>query len=388
MAARKLHQPSSQGAAKQRRGASAERRSNGDVHLHPRLPEHTPESQPAAYSPLGLRKLAGALEAAERASLAFVEAPEQPEGSRQPSDNQPRPGTTPPNEPPAGASRRRSAVDQLHPSRSGTTVSRTAETPRERSALARNPRSVRYWRTRCAITATQLKLANEAAQRSKGPTRLVVPRHCYDLLQDIHDDARALAGCLEWLRLQCGSGVALEVEAAGLFRVRGGKQYDDWSCARARRKVALLVFLAMSPIELPRSAITGSTNEELMRVTCGVNQPLLVKLLCSSQRDPYCVRTLQRDLAEIDMCTDLLLRWRTPAVHAQPWERSNEKHGTMNRYCIRAGMIREQWRRARDATQALVKGTVLQFASWLVWRPAPAKGSDVPDHNAPAPAPA
>jgi hypothetical protein len=128
---------------------------------------------------------------------------------------------------------------------------------------------------------------------------------------------------------------------------------------------------------LPRSLVTGSTSDEPLLVTAGVPQTLLILLLRSAQREPYCTRTLQRDLAEIDQCTDLLLRWRTPVAHAQSWERGDKEHGVVNRYCVRARMVADQWRRARDAGEAMIKGTVIRLASWLVWRPAPARGSPV-----------
>ena len=134
----------------------------------------------------------------------------------------------------------------------------------------------------------------------------------------------------------------------------------------------------MAPQELPRFKVTGSTSDEAMLVTAGVPQTCLVLLLRSAQREPYSTRTLQRDLAEIDLCTDILLRWRTPVAHAQSWERGNSEYGVVNRYCIRAGMVASQWRRARDSGEALMKGTAIRLASWLVWRPPPQRGSPVP----------
>ena len=191
----------------------------------------------------------------------------------------------------------------------------------------------------------ELHRANEHAR--KALARLSVPREVGDLCHGIFDDVGALSGALDWVRRTHGPGVALEVEAASLYRERGGVQHDDWSMPRARRKAALLVFLLMSPHELARSSVTGSSSNEPLLVTAGVPQTLLVKLLRSSQREPYSTRTLQRDLAEIDACTDLLLRWRTPVAHAEKWERRGREHGVVNRYCVRAGMIREQWRGAR-----------------------------------------
>lgn len=246
----------------------------------------------------------------------------------------------------------------------------------ERAALTKNPRKLRYHRMECAKASTQLHIANRDARRG-AVDWLRVPREVHHLCHDICDDSNALAGALDWIRRNHGAGVALDVEAAALFRERDGVQRDDWSRPRARRKAALLVFLLMSPHELPRSAVTGSTNNEPMLVTAGVPQTLLVKLIRSAQREPYCIRTLQRDLAEIDLCTDLLLRWRTPVAHAETWECSGAEHGVVNRYCVRAGMVREQWRRACNAGEALAKRMSLQLASWMVWRPAPERGSRV-----------
>jgi hypothetical protein len=206
--------------------------------------------------------------------------------------------------------------------------------------------------------------------------RLVLPREIHRLCHDICDDTGALAGIVDWVRQRRGPAVALEYEAACLYRRRGGRQIDDWSAPRAKRKAALLALGLMSPHALPRSEVTGSTSDEMVLVTAGVPQTLLVKLLCSSQREPYCIRTLQRDLSEIEECTDMLLRWRTPAAHAQPWERKSDQ-GVLNRYCVRADMVREQWRRCRTAAESLVKATAMRLASWMVWRPAPAKGSKV-----------
>lgn len=256
-------------------------------------------------------------------------------------------------------------------------VSAIGETPRsERSPLTKNPRKLGYWRTQCSLTAHALGDVNRSA-RSQQLERLNVPRQVFQLCADICDGSDALAGALNWIHKVHGPAAVLEVEAAGLFRERGKVQRDDWSCPRARRKVALLTILLMAPHALPRSMVTGSTSDETLLVTAGVPQTLLIKLLHSSQREPYCTRTLQRDLAEIDLCTDLLLRWRTPVAHAQPWERRGAEHGVVNRYCVRANMVAEQWRRARDGAEALIKGTAIRLASWLVWRPAPARGSPV-----------
>lgn len=247
----------------------------------------------------------------------------------------------------------------------------------ERWALTRNPRVLRFWRVRCAKACTLLHQANHAARR--GVERLQVPPEVYRLTRDIVDDLQALAGALDWARQFLSPAVALEIEAAGLYRRPGAVQRDDWSCLRARRKVALLILLCMSPHELERSAVTGSSSSERVLVTAGVPQTLLAKrLIRSSAREPYCLRTLQRDLAEIDECTRLLLRWRTPAAKAEAWERGATEHGVMNRYVLRASMLREQWRRAGDAATALMKHTVLRLASWMVWREAPARGSAVP----------
>ena len=244
-------------------------------------------------------------------------------------------------------------------------------------ALTRNPRSLRYWKNRARLACAALGTANHAADKQK-LGRIVVPRAVYDLFADIFDDTRSLSGVLEWVRERCGAAVLLEVEAACLYRVPGAKQIDDWSCARARRKLGMLVLFLMSPWELPRTLVTGSTSDEPVIVTCGFPQTGLVKLLRSSQRQPYDVRTLQRDLREIDKCTKLVMRWRTPRVKAQSWECQGQSEGVVNRYCIRAGMIRDQWRRSKGAAQALIKATRLKFASWLVWTPPPRRGEQVP----------
>lgn len=247
----------------------------------------------------------------------------------------------------------------------------------EASPLTRNPRTLRYWRNRVRLAAAALATANHAADKQK-LGRIIVPRAVYDLCADIFDDTRALAGVLEWIRERAGAAVLLEVEAACLYRVAGATQLDDWSCARARRKLAFLMLLLMSPWELTRRDVTGSTSDEPILVTCGFPQTGILRLLRSSQRQPYHVRTLQRDLAEIDECTNLLLRWRTPRAKAQPWECNGQSEGVVNRYCIRAGMVRDQWRRARNAAQSLIKATRLRFASWLVWTPPPRRGQAVP----------
>lgn len=252
----------------------------------------------------------------------------------------------------------------------------------EREALTSNPRVLAHHRKRVHLARLALFRANEHVRKGL-ESSLVVPREVHQLCHAICDDTNAVAGALDWIRRTHGPGVALEVEAASLYRARVripqplGAQRDDWSAARARRKLALLTFCLMAPHVLPRSAVTGSTSNEDMLVTAGVPQSLLVLLLRSAQRDPYHPRTLQRDLAQIDECTDLLLRWRTPVPHAQVWERGGNEYGVVNRYCVRAGMVREQWRRARDASEAAIKQAMLRVASWMVWRPQPGRGSPV-----------
>lgn len=255
----------------------------------------------------------------------------------------------------------------------------------ERWALTRNPKTLRFWRLRCAKACTLLHQQNHRARG--GVERLQVPPEVYRLTRDIVDDMQALSGALDWVRQFMGPAVALEIEAAGLYRRPGCAQRDDWSCLRARRKVALLVLFCMSPHELEREHVTGSSSSERVLVTAGVPQTLLVnRLIRSSAREPYCMRTLQRDLAEIDECTRLLLRWRTPAARAEAWEVGGSEHGVVNRYVLRASMIRERWRRTGDAATALMHRTMLRMASWMVWRPAPARGELVPlAIGAPAP---
>jgi hypothetical protein len=244
----------------------------------------------------------------------------------------------------------------------------------ERRQLTKNPKKLKYHRSICEQAQVALRYANAEARGSV--ERLILPRQVYQLLHDIADTTDALAGALDWVRRARGPAVALEVEAACLYRVRGGVQVDDWSCLRARRKAQFLVLALMSPHELHRRDVTGSPSDEVMLVTAGVPQTLMQKLLRSGQREVFCKRTLQRDLAEIEECTDMLLRWRTPAAHAQPWERKSDK-GVLNRYCVRADMIRQQWRRCRNDLEALAKGTMLKLASWMVWRPAPPRGQPV-----------
>jgi hypothetical protein len=257
---------------------------------------------------------------------------------------------------------------------------------RARKALTSNPRKLSYWRNAIWNACSLLQAANERARGSRKVEWLNVPPRVGDLLHDICDSTDAAAGALSWVMRRHGGSVALEVEGACLFREPGQTQRDDWSTPRARRKLALIVFLLMSPHELPRSAVTGSTSDESLLVTAGVPQTLLVALVRSAQREPYSTRTLQRDLAEIDACTDLVLRWRTPVAHAERWERRGNEHGVVNRYCVRAGMVREQWRRAKDAAEAGAKRVILSVANWMIWRPAPARGSAVPIAPA-APAP-
>lgn len=258
----------------------------------------------------------------------------------------------------------------------------------ERAALTRNPRILAYWRKRALQACVALHKANHHARRNE-LERLEVPHQVHQFCHDVCDDTNAAAGALEWIKRTHGAGVAIEADNAALFRERKlsdedlargmkqrlGVQRDDWSCPRARRKLALIAFFLMAPFELPRSAVTGSTSKEMLLVTAGVPQTLLALLLRSGQREPYCSRTVQRDLAEIDACTDLLLRWRTPVAHAQAWERRGNKHGVVNRYCVRAGMIREQWRRMRDAGEALIKQTALRLASWMLWQPSSPRGT-------------
>jgi len=197
-----------------------------------------------------------------------------------------------------------------------------------------------------------------------------VPPQAFELCADIASDERACAGALEWVRRAAGPAVAIEVEAAALYRDKL-RQRDDWSCPRARRKLALLVLLLMAPLELPRSAVTGSASNEAVQVTAGVPQTLLVKMLRSAQRAPYNVRTLQRDLAEISACTYLLLRWRTPIAHAETWECRGQSEGVVNRYVMRCAMVRERWNRSSSSWEALAKRIALNFAKLMVWTPSP-----------------
>lgn len=293
-----------------------------------------------------------------------------------PSSSASSPAPSPPLSPPASspAASRVSRVQRSATKRDAAQQSGTEDG--SRGALAKNPRKLHYHRTVAAKAAAALAKANAHA-RSGGVERLIVPALVFHLMHDICDDVGALSGVLDWVRRTHGGGVVTDVEAAALYRERGGVQHDDWSCARARRKAALLVFLLMSPHVLERRHVTGSPSDEEVLVTAGVPQTLLVKMLRSRQREPYCLRTLQRDLAEIEACTDLLLRWRTPVAHAQPWECHGNEHGVVNRYCARVRMVRQQWGRALDVAEAIVKQTALQLASWMVWRPAPARGSPV-----------
>jgi hypothetical protein len=304
-------------------------------------------------------------------------------------DSTPAPGEHASAAPPVDAARTTPApASPSAPSSSALSVPRSSENVHreraERSALTQNPRKLHYHRTNCAKASTQLHMANRAA-RSDRVSRLTVPRQVHDFCHDVCDDSNALAGALDWIRRNHGAGVALDVENCGLFRERGGVQRDDWSRARARRKVALLTFLLMAPYVLARRVVTGSSSDEPMLVTAGVPQTLLVLLTRSSQREPYSIRTLQRDLAEIDLCSDILVRWRTPVAHAEAWECNGKQHGVVNRYCVRAGMIRDQWRRACNAGEAIAKRMSLSFASWMVWRPATARGSRVMPIGPPVP---
>lgn len=261
------------------------------------------------------------------------------------------------------------------PSTPGEARPSTARDPEwEPAPLARNPRVLRHWRKRCDLALVAVRQANDAAIRRQ-LSSLQLPGAAYDLCSDICSDERACAGALEWVRLSAGPALAIEIEQCALYRVPGARQRDDWSCARARRKLALLVFLLLTPLELPRSEVTGSASNEKVLVTAGVPQTLLVRLLRSAQRAPYNVRTLQRDLAEIKECSDVLLRWRTPAEKAESWEAG--PRGVLNRYCMRAGMIRERWRRSVSAGQALARSLALRCAAFMVWRPRP-RGELVP----------
>lgn len=335
------------------------------------------------------QKLLAAARAAEAASRRWTD--ERPAG--EPPDVSAAVGAPPPDTPAAGGGTPPAPATHGGSSSSGTRAKRVRVPPDDRAgrspaderwALTRNPRVLRFWRLRVAVACTLLHQANHAARGRV--ERLIVPPEVYRLIRDIVDDLQAVAGALDWVRSFLGPGVALELEAAALYRKPGDTQRDDWSCLRARRKLALLILFCMSPHELEREHVTGSTSSERVLVTAGVPQTLLVKLIRSSAREPYCMRTLQRDLAEIDDCTHLLLRWRTPAAKAEAWEVGGSEHGVMNRYVLRAAMMRERWRRAGDAATGMMKRTMLRLASWMVWRPAPARGSGVPlTIGAPAP---
>lgn len=250
--------------------------------------------------------------------------------------------------------------------------------PRHKLAsLTRNPRALAYWMKRARATHAAIARANRAADKRKLGW-LDVPHHAYDLCHSICDQNDAAAGALEWIRKSCGPAVALEVEAAALFRVPGGKQIDDWSCARARRKLAEIVFFLMSPWLMPRTLVCGSRNGEDVTVTAGVPQTCLVGLFRSGVREPFTVRTLQRDLQEIEWCTALLERRRAPIAKAESWEKRGQSQGVVNRYCVRAGLIRSIHSRASDAAEALIKQVRLQMASWMVFREPPRRGEQVP----------
>lgn len=303
---------------------------------------------------------------------------------REPEKNAASRGQDSANARPLTAPRKSRAVRSAKPTAGSDRAVSSSVDDGDRAALVKNPRILSYWRKRARAAHIAQVQANRTADRGS-LQQLSVPRQMFDLTHDVCDELRAVAGVVEWIRQMAGPAVMLEVEAAALYRVPGRRQIDDWTCTRARRKLALLMFLLMSPWELKRREVTGSTSDEPIIVTAGVPQTLLVKMLRPSLREPYNVRTLQRDLAEIDECTDLLLRWRTPRCKAQSWETQGESEGVVNRYCMRAGMIRDAYRRARDAADALVKQVRLQMASWLVWQPPPRRGVDVPIVGALAP---
>lgn len=396
-------------AGETRRGASAElrfaSRRRADIHLRSNLPPPTEivQSNRAAESRLALERTEAALAAARERQAAAnadllarvglqstIEAGSQPTASTAPASVTPPCAAPAPRYGPIGPVRgvspigsvlssapppRRSSSPRSSSSSSEANPAETAPKPRDRRALTKNPRKLRYHSQLVAKACTLLQAAN--VQARKGVEQLQVPARVWDVCHDICDDTGAVAGALTWIRKQHGPAVAIECEAAALYRMRGGVQVDDWACARARRKLALLTFLLMSPHALKRSDVTGSTSDEPMLVTAGVPETLLVTLTRSAQRDPYAIRTLQRDFKEIDLCTDLLLRWRTPVAKAEAWEARGREHGVINRYCIRAGMIRDSWRRARDATEAAIKHVAIAAAAWMCWRPAPARGSPV-----------
>jgi hypothetical protein len=326
-----------------------------------------PPSQ--AVPPLASSRLARAMASAAVASRAFVDQEQTPVGASRSEAAPSNMGGAP-----TGVVSGR-AVDCTH-TPAAAKPGKRANVVRERGPLTSNPRKLRYHRRRITEAQIALHKANQQARKDRVDW-LRVPREVFDVCSAICDDSNAVAGALDWIRQTRGPAVAFEAEASCLYRVRGGTQRDDWSTPRARRKLALLTFLSMSPHALARSAVTGSPSDEQVLVTAGVPQTLIVKLVCSSQREPYSIRTLQRDLAEIDECSELLLRWRTPVAHAEPWECGGAEHGVINRYCIRAAMVREQWKRAVSAVEAQVKAGMLSMASWMVWRPASARGSPV-----------
>ena len=345
------------------------------------LPPHTPNAKPEKTArELLFERIAEARAAAEaREPVSSVSASEPPP---------PRPSGTPetatPPRPLASRSRtvpreRRRTVRPIPSTErssapsaptihgKGPQPSRATPPDFKPDALSRNPRVLRYWRKRLDFVHVAVRQANEWAIRRRLEA-LELPTQAFDILKDICSDERACAGALEWVRRAFGPAVALEVEAAALYRT-ATVQHDDWSCARARRKLALLVLMLLTPLELPRSAVTGSTSEERVLTTCGVPQTLLVKMLRSGQRAPYNVRTLQRDLAEIEECTHLLLRWRTPLCKAEAFERRGQSEGVVNRYVMRCAMVRERWRRASCVGEALAKRLALSFARLMVWEP-------------------
>lgn len=347
--------------------AKAARRTHARIPFRERL-----AALVAPHSLDAARVLHPAAEAVEGRPAAVIE---------EPASSPPPPPKTPSAPVKVQQPQRRGSARQKPEKRQGTgrpSPDLSLDTEVKPDALTRNPRSLRYWRNRARLTCAALGTANHAANKQK-LGRIVVPRQAYDLCSDIFDDMRSLSGVLEWMRERCGAAALLEVEAACLYRVPGKTQIDDWSCARARRKLALFAVLFMSPWLMRRVDVTGGLGDrEKVIVTCGLPETGLVKLLRSSQRQPYNVRTLQRDFREIGKCTDLLLRWRTPRAKAQTWECNGQSEGVVNRYCLRVAMVGDQWRRARNVSEQLLKATRLQFASFLVWTPPPRRGEEVP----------
>jgi len=190
------------------------------------------------------------------------------------------------------------------------------------------------------------------------------------------DSPAACGAALAWMHSALGPAVVVEVERACLMMSGdgddGGGAGDYWSL-RARRKLAILLVVAMSPVRASVRELCGGrfSGEEAAVGLLGVPREWWASTLRPEQRPrAWSVRTIARDLEQIAQHSALLMRWRVPAEKAQSWERGRSGR-TITRYVLRVQRAGARALEAVEEGARLVKAITLNAAAraWLAEPP-------------------